>query len=123
MDDDLHFGMPWGSRDYEDEGGESDKQDAIPTTRQRQCVVTVLKRFDLGTSDVDVHEGDHGNDLNTNADEESSQADDVSTHNVEDSGQSTRDCEDSTVYFRPVKSDNGEANAMASNDSEAKTVL
>jgi hypothetical protein len=32
-------------------------------------------------------------------------------------------CEDWTVYFRPVKYNNGEANAMASEVSKAKTVL
>jgi len=42
---------------------------------------------------------------------------------VEDREQSTRECEDCTVYFRPVKYDNGEANATASDVSEAKTVL
>jgi hypothetical protein len=31
-DDQLHFGMPRGSRDYEDEGDECDMQGAIPTT-------------------------------------------------------------------------------------------
>jgi len=31
MDDEVHFGMPGGSGDYEDEGDESDDCDAIPT--------------------------------------------------------------------------------------------
>ena len=31
IDDKLHFGMPGGSGDYEDEGNESDEHDAIPT--------------------------------------------------------------------------------------------
>ena len=35
----------------------------------------------------------------------------------------TRPCEDWTVYYRPVKYDNGEANATASEVSKAKTVL
>ena len=35
----------------------------------------------------------------------------------------TRQCEDWTVYFRPVKYDNGKANATASEVSKAKTVL
>jgi hypothetical protein len=30
-DHELHFVIPWGSRDYEDEGDQSDKSDAIPT--------------------------------------------------------------------------------------------
>ena len=34
-DDELHFGMPGGSRDYNDEIDESDERNAIPTTRQR----------------------------------------------------------------------------------------
>jgi len=62
---------------------------------------------------------------NVYADEvdEASQADDGSTHNVEDCGCSTRECEDWTVYFRPVKYDNGKTNATASDVSEAMTVL
>jgi len=32
MDDELHFGMPWASGDYEDEGDETNERDAIPTT-------------------------------------------------------------------------------------------
>ena len=73
------------------------------------------------TSNDDRYEGKDGD----NADEEkaASQADGGSTQNVEDWGHSTRECEDWTVYFRPVKYDNGEANAMASDVSEAKTVL
>jgi len=51
------------------------------------------------------------------------QADDGSKQNVEDRGHCTRECEDWTVYFRHVKYDNGEANATASNVSEAKTIL
>jgi hypothetical protein len=31
MDDELHFGMPGGSGNYEDEGDESNLHDAIPT--------------------------------------------------------------------------------------------
>jgi hypothetical protein len=42
---------------------------------------------------------------------------------VENWGHSTRQCEDWTVYFRPVKYDTGEANAMASEVSEVKTLL
>jgi hypothetical protein len=30
-DDELHFGMPGGSGDHEDEGDERDNRDAIPT--------------------------------------------------------------------------------------------
>ena len=35
MDDELHFGMPGGSGDHEDERDASDERDAIPTARQR----------------------------------------------------------------------------------------
>jgi len=82
-------------------------------------------RIDLGPSDVDGYEGEDGDDADADADdeEEASQVNDGSTQNVEDSWHSTRQCEDWTVYFRPVKYDNGEANAMASQVSEAKTVL
>jgi len=78
-------------------------------------------RFDLWTRDIDGYEGEVGNDADEQ--EEVSQADDGSTQNVEDWRYSTRECEDWTVYFRHVKYDNGEANAMASDVSEAKTVL
>jgi len=47
--------------------------------------MTELQRFDLGTSDVDGYEGKDGDDVDADADEEeqSSQADDGSTQNVE----------------------------------------
>jgi len=35
MDDELHFRMPGGSRDNEDEGDESDLRNAIPTRSRR----------------------------------------------------------------------------------------
>jgi hypothetical protein len=35
MDYELHFGMPGGSGNYEDEGDVSDYRDAIPTASQR----------------------------------------------------------------------------------------
>jgi len=65
----------------------------------------------------------HGNDEDTDEEEATLQADDRSTQNVEDGGHSTGECEDWIVYFRPVKYDNGEANATASDVSQAKTVL
>jgi len=34
-DDELHFGMPGGSRDYDDEGDECDERDAILTASRR----------------------------------------------------------------------------------------
>jgi hypothetical protein len=35
MDDELHFAMPGGSRDFEDEGDESDGGDTIPTASRQ----------------------------------------------------------------------------------------
>ena len=86
MDDELHFGMPGGSGDYEDEGDGSNNRDAIPTACRQRRPATELERFDLGTSDVDRFEGEDGNDAEADADEEevSSQVDDGSTQNVED---------------------------------------
>ena len=80
-------------------------------------------RFDLGTSDVNWYECEHGDNADADEEEYTSQADDGSTQLGEDLGHSTRECEDWTVYFRPVKYDNGEANATARDVSEAKTVL
>jgi hypothetical protein len=51
------------------------------------------------------------------------QADDGLAPTLEYSGYSTRECDQWVVYFIPVKYDNGEAIAMASDVSEAKTVL
>jgi len=81
------------------------------------------RRFDLGTSDVDGYKGENGDDATVATEDKPSQADDGSTQNVKDWGHSTREFDEWTVYFRPVKYDNGEANATASNLSEAKTVL
>jgi len=83
-DDELHFGMPGGSGDYEDEGDESDVHDAIPTASRQRRPVTELERFDLGTSDVGGYEGEDGDDAYADEEEEASQADDGSTQNVED---------------------------------------
>jgi len=85
-DDELHFGMPGGSVDYEDEGVESDEHDAIRTASGRPWPATELERFDLGTSIVDGYEGEDGDDADADADEEeeASQANDGSTQNEED---------------------------------------
>jgi hypothetical protein len=85
-DDELHFGMPGGSRDYEDGGDQRDDCDAIPTASRPQRPATELERIDLGTRDVDRYEGKDGDDADADADEEeeSSQVDDGSTQNVED---------------------------------------
>jgi hypothetical protein len=61
-DDELHFGMPGGSGDIEDERDESD---AIPSASRRRRAATELERFDLGTSDVDGYEGKDGDDADT----------------------------------------------------------
>jgi len=83
-DDELHFGMPGGSKDDEDKGDESDVRDAIPTAGWRRRPATELERFDLGTSDVDGYEGEDGDDAYADEEEEASQADDRSTQDVED---------------------------------------
>jgi len=123
MTDQMCFRMPRGSGDYEDEGHESNERNAISTASRQRCAVTELMRFELGTTDADGYEGKNGNDADADEEEEASQADDESTRNVEDWRYSTTECEDWTVYFRPIKSNNGEANAMATNVSEAKTEL
>jgi len=76
-------------------------------------------KFDLVTSNVDRYEGEDGNVVVE--EEEALQAVNRSTQNVDDCGHSTRQCEDWTVYFRPVRYDHTEANAMASDVSVAKT--
>jgi hypothetical protein len=97
-DDELHFGKPGGSGDFEDEGDESDDRDAIPTASQRRCPATELERFDLGASDVDGYEGEGGDhadayvdadadaeaDADADEEEEAWQVNDGSTQNVED---------------------------------------
>jgi len=83
-DDELHFGMPGGSGDYQDEGVESDERDAIPTASRQRRPATALEKFDLGTSDVDGNEGDDGDDADADEEEAASLADDGSTQNVED---------------------------------------
>jgi hypothetical protein len=81
MDDELHFWMPGGSRDFEDEGDESD---AIPTASRRRRATTELERFHLETSDVDGYEGEDGDVADADEQEEASQTEDGSTQNVED---------------------------------------
>jgi hypothetical protein len=51
-------------------------------------------RTDLGPSDVDGYEGEDGDDVDADEEDEASLADDGSTQNVEDCGHSTRECED-----------------------------
>jgi len=68
-DDELHFGMPGGSGDYEDEGDESDDRDAIHTASRRRRPASELKRFALGTRDVDGYECEDGDDADAEVDE------------------------------------------------------
>jgi len=83
-DDELHFGIPGGRGDYKDEGNESDVRDAIPTASRRRRPATELERFDLGTSDVDGYEGEDGDNVYADEENEASQANYGSTQNVED---------------------------------------
>jgi hypothetical protein len=83
-DDELHFGMPGGCEDYDNEGDEIDESDAIPTASRRRRAATELERFDLGTSDVDGYEGDDGDDADADEEEEASQADEGLTQTLED---------------------------------------
>ena len=80
-DDELHFGMPGESGDFEDE---SDESDAIATARRRRRAATELERFDLGTGHVDGYEGEDGDDADEDEEEEALHADDGATQNVED---------------------------------------
>jgi len=130
MDDELHFGMPGCIEEYEDDGDDINKGDAIPTASQWWCAATEFVRFDLRNSYVAWYEGNDGDDADVDEEEDVSQADDGSRQNLEDWGHSTRDrghgtreCDDWTAYSSLVKYDNGKANAMASDVSEAKTVL
>jgi len=65
----------------------------------------------------------HGDNAGVDQEEEALQADDGWMQNVDDWGHSPRECEDWTVYVRPVKCNNGKANAMANDVSEGKTAL
>ena len=47
IDDELHFRMPVGSNNYDNEGDEIDKSDAIPTASQRRWASTALEKCDL----------------------------------------------------------------------------
>jgi hypothetical protein len=82
MDDKLHFGMPGGIADNEDEGDESDECNVIPPASRRPRPLTEFPRCQLGTSDVNGYDGEDGD--NADEEEETSPADDGSTQNVED---------------------------------------
>jgi hypothetical protein len=83
-DDELHFWMPGGRRDYEDVGDESDDRNAIPTGSRRRQPATELVRFDLETSDVNGTGGEDGDDADADEEKEASQANDGSMQNVGD---------------------------------------
>jgi len=83
-DDELHFGMPRGSGDYEDAGDKGDERNAIPTASRRRWPAAELERFDLKTSNVDGYQGDDGDDADADEEAEALLADDESTQNVED---------------------------------------
>jgi hypothetical protein len=87
-DAELHFRIPGGSSDFEDEGDESNDRIAIPTARWPQRPATYFNRVELGTCVVHRYEGEDGEDADADADEdeqdESSQVDDGSMQNVED---------------------------------------
>jgi len=101
--DELHFGMPGGSGEYEDEGDESNGCDGILTGSQGPQPTTELKRFYVETSNVDGYEGNDRDDAVADEEEDTLQADDGSTQNVEDWGNSNREFEDWTEYLRPAK--------------------
>ena len=75
-DDELHFEMPGGSGDYEDESDESNMRNALPTASRRRQPGSELERFDLGTSHSDGYEGEDGNDADADEEGEVSQAND-----------------------------------------------
>jgi len=122
-EDILNVQMPGGSGDYYDEVDESNDHDSFPAAILQYQVAMDLESFDMASSDVDRYEGNDANDPDEDDEEESLQPDDGSTQNVEDWRHSSTECEDWTVYFSPVKYDNGEADGLASKVSEAKTVL
>jgi hypothetical protein len=84
MNEALYFRIPEVSVDFEDEGDESDEHDASSTASRGQWATTDLRRSPLETSDVDGYEGKDGDDADADKEEEPSQADDGSTHNVEE---------------------------------------
>jgi len=115
--------IPGTCNDYDDAGDEINVSNAIPTDSWWWQATTELERFELGPSNIHGYKRDDGDNANENEEEEASQADDGLTQTLEDWAHTTRECEDWTVYFRPLKYDNCKANATASDVFEAKTVL
>jgi len=122
-DDELHFSIPGGCEEYDDDGDEINVSDSIATASRRRWAATELDRFDQGTSDVDGDEGDDGADADADVKDEESQTDDGLTKSSEYCGYSPRECDDWTVYIRSVKPDNGKADAMSWDVCEMKTLL
>jgi len=89
--DELQFGMPGGRHDYDDEGDEIDKRDAIPTASCGWRAAIELEMIELETSDVDRYEGDDGDNTDVDVEEDAPQADDGSTQILEDCGDCTTD--------------------------------
>jgi hypothetical protein len=83
-DDELHFGMPGGSEDYDNEADQIDKRDAIPTASWRRRAATELERFELGTGDGDGYQGEDGDDPDPDEEDKASQADDGLMQTLED---------------------------------------
>jgi len=111
------------------EGEDADNADADKEDEASQAVDGSMQnvadwghsRLDDGTSDVDGEEGKDCDDADADEEEEASQVDDGLTQNVQDKGHTDRGCEDWTVYLRPVKYDNGDANAMVNDASQVNT--
>jgi len=76
-------GCQRASGDHGDKGDESDLRIAIPAASRQPRSATELQRFGLRTSDVDMDEGEHGDDAYADEEEEASPADDGSTQNLE----------------------------------------
>jgi len=122
-DDELRFGMPGGSDEYDNQCEEIDSSYATLTASRQWQARTEPERLDLWTIDVNRYEGNDGDHADADELDEATPANDGSTLNLYDWGNSARECEDWTVYFWPGKYDNGEANATASDVCEAKTAL
>ena len=90
-DDKLHFGMPGYSNNSEDEGDVIDESDAIPTTNQQQWATTELQRLVVGTGSINGYDGCDGHNADADDEEETLQANNGSTQNLEDCRHSTRD--------------------------------
>jgi hypothetical protein len=76
--------MPGDCEDYDDEGDEIDKSDAIPIDSRQRRAATELEMFDLRTSNVDWYEGDNGDNAEADKEKEASQADEGLTQTLED---------------------------------------